>query len=163
MHQATNSAPTALKTLVENGLSASKTRSESFFVEISGELSERSGSESGSHENHHSGDLESYGEDSHGAGNKGRHMCVSRHRRHAIHWKRGEQIGMGSFGKVGREFKEWYITVHVGMPLRGMELQFVRHSQFLPWLLHWCIQHNILTIVILVILYPLSILKSSFP
>lgn len=34
---------------------------------------------------------------------EGCRMGVSHHpQRHAIHWKRGEQIGMGSFGKVGQ-------------------------------------------------------------
>lgn len=44
----------------------------------------------------------SYDEDGQWAADKGCHTCVSRHPHRAIRWKRGEQIGMGSFGKVPR-------------------------------------------------------------
>ncbi|CAB1099034.1 unnamed protein product [Ectocarpus sp. CCAP 1310/34] len=47
------------------------------------------------------------GEDSQWAAGNGCHACVSRQPHpHAIHWKRGEQIGMGSFGKVFKGLNE---------------------------------------------------------
>ncbi|CAN0401690.1 unnamed protein product, partial [Ectocarpus sp. 12 AP-2014] len=75
--------------------------SESLTVEVSAgfsaDLSEDS--DSGSGVWRHGGP--GYGEDSQWAADNGCHTCVSRHPHpHAIHWKRGEQIGMGSFGKV---------------------------------------------------------------
>ncbi|CAM9501439.1 unnamed protein product, partial [Ectocarpus fasciculatus] len=75
--------------------------SESLTVEVSVDFSVdlSEDSDSGSGVWRHGGP--GYGEDSQWAADNGCHTCVSRHPHpHAIHWKRGEQIGMGSFGKV---------------------------------------------------------------
>lgn len=66
-------------------------------------LSERSDLENRSRGSRYSAVSESYGEDSQWAADKRGRTSVSRHRRHAIRWKRGEQIGVGSFGKVSEQ------------------------------------------------------------
>lgn len=80
-------------------------------VSISDDLSEDSTSDDQPDGSTSSGLSASYGEDSQWVADKGYRTCVSNHRRHAIHWKRGEQIGMGSFGKVRR-----VRVVGVGLP-----------------------------------------------
>ncbi|CBJ29678.1 conserved unknown protein [Ectocarpus siliculosus] len=81
--------------------------SESLTVEVSADFSAdlSEDSDSGSGVWRHGGPDD--GEDSQWAADNGCHTCVSRHPHpHAIHWKRGEQIGMGSFGKVFKGLNE---------------------------------------------------------
>lgn len=84
---------------------------ESLSVEISEDLSEGLESRNRSQGSRYSTASESYGEDSQWTADKGYHKCVSRHRPHAIHWKRGEEIGTGSFGKVRYRGRESSSTV----------------------------------------------------
>lgn len=71
-------------------------------MDVAEDLSEDSDSGDHSNERQHTAASASYDEGGQWADDKGCHSCVSRHRHHAIRWKRGEQIGMGSFGKVPR-------------------------------------------------------------
>eukprot|EP00903_Cladosiphon_okamuranus_P018316 g16852.t1 len=107
----TQSLPGGGQNILVDAPNSRKDRSESLTVEVSADYSSDLSQDSDSDSGRGScgrgrslyGDGSELGESDH----EGCHTSVSRHpRRHAFHWKRGEQIGMGSFGKVFKGLNE---------------------------------------------------------